>query len=168
MFRRPAARLLAQPQLKQPENGKSAKLFEISEAKEAPTPRLPASSALATVQARMSKLARHQAMTSLAQFFSGPVRNNLLISREVFRIIAREQKFLPSLQSWPQAKQAYCDAFNDIYGRLQRHSLAETIAQAVREATWGQVGHVLRRFAELGSFYYIGKLLGQATGYLIN
>lgn len=107
-------------------------------------------------------------MQSLVRFAQGPLRTNLLVTKEVFKIVAREQQLLPSLHSWPQARQAYADAFESVKRNVQLFGISESVMRGLRDATWGQVGRVLRDLLQLGSFYYIGQLLGQVSGYLIN
>ncbi len=157
MFRKSAKRFLSQPQFKVEPN-----LKPISSQYPKSSASLVQSSTLA------DKLLQHSTMQSATRFLSGPVRSNLLISRELFRIIAREQQLLPSLQSWPAARQAYFDAFHSLKRKIRLFGVSETVAETVREATWGQVGRGLRKLAELGSFYYIGQLVGQACSFLIN
>ena len=109
----------------------------------------------------------HPRVQQLNRFLSGPLRNRLLISREVLRIVAREQQLLPSLNSWPQAKQAYIDSFNALRHQIQLFGVSGLISRRLQEATWGQVGRTARNLAELASFYYIGMLAGQVGGFFL-
>lgn len=61
----------------------------------------------------------HPRVQQFNRFLNGPLRNRLLITREVLRIVAREQQLLPSLNSWPHAKQAYIESFNALRHQIQ-------------------------------------------------
>ena len=165
MFRRTTVRFLAQPQLKV-ESIESVKPLNTLESQNSSLQQTISTSS--SLPPSVNKLFQHRAMQATTRFLAGPVRNNLLIGRELLRIIVREQQLLPSLQSWPQARQAYTDAFHSLKGKIRLFGVSEAVSQAVREATWGQVGRSLRRLLELGSFYYIGQLVGQFVSFLIN
>lgn len=116
---------------------------------------------------KVSNLMVNPRVQQFNRFLNGPLRNRLLITREVLKIVAREQQLLPSLKSWPQAKQAYIDSFNALRHQIQLFGVSGLISRRLQEATWGQVGRTARSLAELASFYYIGMLAGQIGGYFL-
>lgn len=99
--------------------------------------------------------------SKLTSFARGPLRSNLLVSLEFVKLISAEQRLIPALSTWPQAKSSYISTFNSFKaawddGKVNLNNFKEM----VKEVTWGQAGRVLRISAEMASFYYIGELLG--------
>ena len=114
------------------------------------------------------KLQNHSIETSskIASFARGPLRSNLLVSLEFVKLIATEQRLIPPLSTWPQAKVSYMATFESLRrawedGRINFKNFKE-MATTI---TWGQVGRVLRISAEMASFYYIGELFGMLISF---
>ena len=99
--------------------------------------------------------------SKLSSFARGPLRSNLLISIEFLKLISVEQRLVPALSTWPQAKDSYISTFNAIKGTWDEGRVNwKNFREMAKEATWGHVGRVLRVSAEMASFYYIGELIG--------
>lgn len=96
-----------------------------------------------------------------ANLLRGPVRSNLLVSWELFKLIANEQKLVPELSSWPQARQSYIAVYDTFKQRLlSKEFTLEFFKEKLSHVTWGQVGRALRVSIEMAAFYYIGELAG--------
>ncbi len=100
-----------------------------------------------------------QTASNLNSFARGPLRSNLLVSFEVFKLIAAEQRLVPALSTWPHAKAAYLDTFHRLRSSVAAFS-SDKLVETVKELTWGDLGRTLRVTAEMAAFYYIGELLG--------
>lgn len=100
-----------------------------------------------------------QTASNLNSFARGPLRSNLLVSFEVFKLIAAEQRLVPALSTWPHAKAAYLDTFHRLRSSVAALN-SDKLAEMVKELTWGDLGRALRVTAEMAAFYYIGELLG--------
>lgn len=99
--------------------------------------------------------------SKLSSFTRGPLRSNLLVSIELVKLISAEQRLIPDLSTWPQAKQSYIYTFNSIKSAWEDERVnLKNFKDMAKEVTWGQVGRALRVSAEMASFYYIGELLG--------
>ena len=118
---------------------------------------------------KLFQLAQSRAARTTHHFgnlLRGPVRSNILVSWELMKLIAAEQKLVPSLSTWPQARNSYTEAFESFKGRIVSGEFtAKFLVGWVNEITWGQVGRALRVSAEMAAFYYIGELLGMITSF---
>lgn len=103
-----------------------------------------------------------QTTRKLASLLRGPVRSNLLVSWELLKLVAAEQKLIPELSTWPQARQSYISVFESFKNRLVAKDYKFV---KVNELTWGQVARALRVSAEMASFYYIGELIGMISSF---
>lgn len=100
----------------------------------------------------------------LAALLRGPVRSSLLVSWELARLVAAEQKLVPQWSTWPQARQVYAAAFESARNRLGSGEIdGKFVADRAREITWGQAGGALRVAAEMAAFYYIGEVVGMVS-----
>lgn len=115
------------------------------------------------VQLAQSRAA--QTTHQLNYFIRGPVRSNFLVSLELMKMIAVEQKFLPDLDTWPQARFAYISVFESFKTVLKSGQLGKFLVGRFNEMTWGQVGRALRVTAEMAAFYYIGQVIGMIASF---
>lgn len=105
-----------------------------------------------------------QTGATLKSFVNGPLRSNTLVTLHLFLLIAAEQKLIPALDTWPQAKAEYIFRFNQLRNLwLAGWFNAQNIGKAVKEVTWGHLGTGLRITAEMAAFYYIGQFIGLAV-----
>lgn len=100
-----------------------------------------------------------QTASNLNRFARGPIRSNLLVSFEILKLIVAEQRLVPALSTWPQAKDAYVATFYRLRSFLASLN-SDKLMGMVKEMTWGDLGRALRVTAEMASFYYIGELVG--------
>lgn len=104
--------------------------------------------------------------SKLNSFARGPLRLNLLVSLELVKLISAEQRLVPALSTWPQAKDSYLATFQTVKDAWDQNRVNwESFKMFLQEITWGQVGRALRIVAEMASFYYVGELIGMIISY---
>lgn len=96
-------------------------------------------------------------LNNLNSFLIGPLRSNLLISFELAKLVAKEQKLFPAISDWSEAKSSYRNQFESVRSLLRDR---EKLKWMAGEMTWGQVGRFVRVLGEMAAFYYIGELFG--------
>jgi hypothetical protein len=101
-----------------------------------------------------------ESINLVTAFVKGPLKFNLKVGWEVARLIAREQKLLPSIDSWPAARAEYRSVF--LAGR--QFVMQRNFREKMQEMTWGDLGSAARITAEMAAFYYIGKVIGITAG----
>lgn len=107
-----------------------------------------------------------EATSKLSSFARGPIRTNLLVSLELLKLISAEQRLIPAISTWPQAKASYTSAFKSVKSAWEEGKLEfGNFSELIKNVTWGQVWRVLRISAEMASFYYIGELIGMLISF---
>ena len=118
------------------------------------------SSKMANFTKVCAKMITNKSVASWAQlnyFVRGPLQSSLLISSELVKLVAAEQKLWPTLADWPLAKSAYTNFFFTCKSALLEGG---RIRPRLDEITWGQAGRAGRIVVEMVAFYYIGQVAG--------
>ena len=114
---------------------------------------------------RLARLTEHPLTAHLTRFVQGPVRNNLKVSKHLFRLILTEQKIVPELATWPVARHSYVSFVQSVVGTVRNGRTYDTLSAALSNVTWGHVITAGRVGVELVAFYYIGNLVGKSAAY---
>lgn len=78
----------------------------------------------------------------------GPIRNALLVGKEVSKTVNKEQKLIPEIKDWPLAKQEY-------------KALLNLRPKDLRNVTVQQATYFLQSFGQVTAFFFIGYSIGK-------
>lgn len=93
-------------------------------------------------------------------FAAGPLRNGLLIGRELVKAISREREFvLPQERLAKEALSTYRLWWNRASDRIRSGHWRQELVEVVKSKTWRQVGNGALVAAEIASLFYISKLV---------